>query len=64
MGRWPGLVPSAERGRSPGASETNKSLEGRDRGFRETESAKSSTCECKNGFKRKMEFQVKVIHID
>lgn len=47
MGRWPGLVPNAESGRSPGASEVNKSLEGRDRGFRETESAKSSTCECK-----------------
>lgn len=32
--------------------------------FRETELARSYTCECKNGFKRKMEFQVKVIHID
>ena len=54
MGRWAKLVPGAESWSSLGTSETIKGLEGRERGFRETDHMLVSV---KNGFKRKMEFR-------
>lgn len=67
MGRWPELVPDAE-----GRSWHEGDLQGLQRPVKAWREEREDlgkqnqiiTCECKNGFKRQVEFQVNVIHTD
>lgn len=63
MGRWPGLVPNAERGDLQGLPRPIKAWR-EEIGDLGKPNQPNHPHVSVSGFKRKMEFQVKVIHID